>query len=314
MKLPLIAASLLLLLGCSEKNYTVSDFIMNDELRAEFQEKCQSKSSPNCTNALSAVDAVQQAKDGDVEKQVQLGEAYLAARNFKEAAAWLTRAADRGSDEAIDKLGQIGYLIGSEKNPTEEHKAILSAVESTVNAYKQTGPVLRTYLRRVAEGDTETLISLGLMYRKGEGAKQDFGKAISYFNQYAEAKDARAPGRGEYYLGYMHLDGEGFKKSEKAAVELFDRSCSAGYRSSCYALGSVYFHGGDDLEPDYKKATELLDVYSADKSIDTSALEYVDDVFEMYQKGGFGIKKDPQRVHQLKEILCPAYFLNACES
>lgn len=314
MKLPLLAASLLLLIGCGEKSYTENDFLLSDELRAEFEKKCQSDNSSNCENALSAVDAVRQAKNGVIEKQVQLGDAYLSVRNFKQAVAWLTRAAENGSDEAIDKLGQIGYLIGSEKNPSQEDKAVLTALEATLDANKKNNPVLRNYLRHVAAGDNESLIPLGIMYRRGEGAEKDFGKAASYFNRYAEAQHVQTPGYGEYYLGYMHLNGEGFSKSTMAAVELFGKSCRMGFKLSCYQLGNLYFQGGDDLQPDYKKATELLDVYSPNKQIDERAVEYADDVLEMYSKGGFGIDKDPKRVHELKEILCQHDIMDVCKS
>ncbi|EMF7494964.1 hypothetical protein V4F93_004371, partial [Salmonella enterica] len=72
--------------------------------------------------------------------------------------------------------------------------------------------------------------------------------------------------------------------------------------------------GGNEFRPDYKKATELLDVYSGEKDIDSRAISYANHLFEIYEKGGFGINKNTQRVQQLKEIVCPSYgyLLKAC--
>lgn len=315
MKVTLLTIVIVLLSACGEKNYTVDDFIKNENLRAEYQNTCQTSHSSNCKNAASALNIIQQAKNGATAQQLLLGDTYLSDRNFKEAIYWLTKAADNDNDQAIDKLGEIGCLIGSQKDISKDDKAMLNRLEEQLNTYRKKNPVLRHYLHSLSEGDAEALISLGLMYRKGEGVEQNYDKAISYFKRYTETKNVKTPGWGEYYLGYMSLNGNGFKKSDVSAARLFDKSCGLGFKLSCYKLGDLYFHGGDGLEPDYKKATELLDVYSKEKRIDTRAIEYANNVFEMYTKGGYGIEQNPQRVQLVKEIVCPdyGYLLDYCE-
>lgn len=284
-------------------------------MQLEFQRKCKDNHSLNCNNVLSALDIIQKAKKGAAEEQLLLGDTYLSDRNFKDAIYWLTKAADKDNNLAVNKPGQINYLIGSKKNLTKEDEAMLNHLEDKLNAYRKTNSVLRYYLRHLSEGDTEALISLGIMYKKGEGAEKDYDTSIFYFKRYSETKDVKTPGWGEYYLAYMYLEGNGFKKSEVSAVGLFDRSCNLGFKESCYKLGGLYFHGGDEFKPDYKKATKLLDVYSKDKHVDTRAIVYANNLFEMYEKGGFGINKNTQRIQQLKKIVCPGYgyLMNSCE-
>ena len=314
-KMKIILLTIVLLSACGEKSHTVDDFIKNDKLRIEFQKKCKSRDSLNCNNVLSALDIIQKAKEGVTEEQLLLGDTYLSDRNFKDAIYWLTKAADKDNIQAINKLGQISYLIGSNKNLTKEDEAILNHLEGKLNTYKKINSVLSYYLHRLSKGDTEALISLGLMYNEGMGTEKDYDTAIFYFERYTETKDVKTPGWGEYYLAYMYLEGNGFKKSEINAVGLFDKSCKLGFKESCYKLGDLYFHGGDEFKPNYRKATELLDVYSMDKHVDTRAIVYANNLFEMYRKGGFGINKNTQRIQQLKEIVCPSYgyLLNSCK-
>ncbi|HAU9595875.1 TPA: sel1 repeat family protein [Escherichia coli] len=298
-----------------KKNYTVDDFIKNDNLRVEFQQKCKERDSLNCHNVLSALDIINQAKKGVIEKQLLLGEAYLSDRNFKEAIHWLTKAADKDNAQAINKLGQIYYLTGSKKNLTKDDEEMFSYLEKKLSEYKKKDSVLKYYLRKLSEGDTEALISLGIMYKSGRGVEKNHDTAISYFKRYTETKGVKNPGWGEYYLAYMYLEGNGFRKSEMNAMALFDSSCNMGFELSCYKLGDLYFYGGNEFNPNYKKATELLDVYSVGKHVDTRAIEYANNLFKMYGEGGFGINKNSQRIEQLKEILCSdfRYLLDSCE-
>lgn len=89
MKIILLITTAVLLSACGEKNHTVDDFIKNDNLRIEFQKKCKGRDSLNCHNVLFALDIINQAKRGVIEKQLLLGDAYLSDHNFKEAIHWL---------------------------------------------------------------------------------------------------------------------------------------------------------------------------------------------------------------------------------
>lgn len=315
MKLILSITTLFLLSACGDKNHSVDDFIKNSDLRSKYQEKCKNNDSFNCENVLSALDIMQQANDGVIEKQILLGDVFLSSSDFKEAIHWLTKAADKDSEQAISKLGLINYLIGSKVNLTKEDEETLNFLEGKLNTYKKNDSVLRYYLRHLSEGDTEALMSLGIMFKNGTGAEKNYDTAISYFKRYTETENVKTPGWGEYYLAHMYIEGNGFKKSEINAIDFFDKSCSLGFKSSCYKLGDLYFHGGDEFNPDYKKATILLDVYSKDKHIDSRAILYANNLLEMYSKGGFGINKNTQRVQQIKEVVCTGYgyLLDHCE-
>lgn len=308
MKIILLIAGILFISACGEKEHSVDEFLKNESIRTEFQKKCKNgmhqKTSSNCNNVASAINIITQAENGIVEKQLLLGEMYFAEKNFQEAARWLTMAAEKGSYQAINKIGMIIYLIGSRKNLTKVDENFLYELEKQLNKYKNPNPVLDYYLQKLSSGDNNALISLGIMYNLGQGVKKNHDTAFSYFKSYSELNNQPTPGWGEYYLGHMYLDGEGVGKDEEKAIDLFRRSCQAKFKLSCYKLGVLYFNGGSTFKPDYKKSIKFLDVYTESSAVDIRAEEYVDKLFVMYENGGYGINKNPKRIEKIKEILC----------
>ncbi|WP_226570327.1 hypothetical protein [Mangrovibacter yixingensis] len=305
MKIFLLILGVFVISSCNDESYTLNDFLINENLRNNFKSKCVSNESKNCSYFLSSIDIIQKAEGGDIDKQMLLGEVYLAAGNFKDSIHWLTMAADNDDDIAFNKLGEIAYFFETKKDFTVNEMDAFHLLNKWDGFQrKRKGSVLRYYLNALSDGDFEALISLGIMYWRGEGVEQNYDIAISYFMRYTEAEAVKAPGWGEYYLAYMYIDGHGFNKSEISAISLFDKSCKLGFVLSCIKLGDLYFYGGNEFEPDYKRSTELLDVYFFGEYIDIRAITSADNLVEMYKNGGFGIHKNPNRVQQLHEIIC----------
>jgi hypothetical protein len=81
-------------------------------------------------------------------------------------------------------------------------------------------------------GHADSQFSLGRMYARGDGVKQDFSKAKGYFEQAA----AQNHGRALYSLGVMARNGDGQLVNQEKAVELFERAIAAGYDDARPAL------------------------------------------------------------------------------
>lgn len=81
-------------------------------------------------------------------------------------------------------------------------------------------------------GHADSQFSLGRMFARGDGVKQDFSKAKVYFEQAA----AQNHGRALYSLGVMARNGDGQLVNQEKAVELFERAIAAGYDDARPAL------------------------------------------------------------------------------
>lgn len=246
----------------------------------------------------------QQAESGVLKYQLLLGKRYSDQGDMQQSAWWLSKAAEQGSHEAIDQLGVIAYYLKSKVNPSSEDKQLFTEVEQTINASRRPQTVLDVYQQRAEKGDMDAVLSLGLMYKRGEGAPVDYALARRYFERYAAADNTASPGNGEYYLSSMYLAGNGVAVDGKKALALLAKSCELKFRLSCYALGDLYYQGGESWAKDYKKATELLDSYSAGSRPDSRAVTHIQNLFTMYREGGYGIKPNPQRIRAIKIQLC----------
>ncbi|MEJ4044073.1 tetratricopeptide repeat protein [Erwinia sp. SLM-02] len=249
---------------------------------------------------------LQQAESGMVKYQLALGERYFNDHDMPQSAYWLGKAAEQGSHEAVDRLGVMAYYLKSKSNPSAEDQQLFTEVEQTLNASRRPQTMLDIYQQRAAEGDMDAVLSLGIMYKRGEGAPQDYAQARNYFERYAASDKTSSPGSGEYYLASLYLAGNGVAVDGVKALALLQKSCDLKFKLSCYQIGDLYYQGGESWAKDYKKATALLDVYSEGKSADSRAVTHIQDLFTMYRDGGHGIQPNPQRIKAIKTQLCRA--------
>lgn len=82
---------------------------------------------------------------------------------------------------------------------------------------------------KAEQGDAMAQFNLGAKYHHGDGVKQNFRKAKTWYEKSAEQGDAFA----QYNLGVMYLDGEGVRPDDGKAKELFGRACDNGSTLGC---------------------------------------------------------------------------------
>ncbi len=118
-------------------------------------------------------------------------------------------------------------------------------------------------------------LMLGEMYLAGEGAVQDFSKALFYFHKACEA--GNEVGCSE--VGYMYEMGKGVAQDYAKAAFLYEKSCKKGDGEGCNNLGDMYYKGLGVLQ-DYEKAASFLQ-----KACDSEVVIGCMDLGNMYYTG-----------------------------
>ena len=67
------------------------------------------------------------------------------------------------------------------------------------------------------------------MYSNGQGVKQDYKKAILWYEKAANQGDVAAQSN----LGNMYANGEGVRQDKKRGKEWFGKACDNGFQMAC---------------------------------------------------------------------------------
>ena len=80
-----------------------------------------------------------------------------------------------------------------------------------------------------SQGEADAQNNLGLMYKNGEGVRQDYTKAVEWYTKAANQGIADA----QYNLGYSYYKGEGVRQNNIQAKEWFGKACDNGNQDGC---------------------------------------------------------------------------------
>ena len=101
------------------------------------------------------------------------------------------------------------------------------------------------------QGNVSAQYSLGHMYYSGEGARQDYAKAVEWYTKAANQGDADA----QYNLGVMYKNGEGVRQDYAKEMEWYTKAANQGLAQAQHNLGFMY-KNGEGVRQDYAKAVE----------------------------------------------------------
>ncbi|MGH6781016.1 MAG: tetratricopeptide repeat protein [Sphingomonadaceae bacterium] len=79
-------------------------------------------------------------------------------------------------------------------------------------------------------------LTLGYIYRDGNGAPKDFARAITMFRKACDISNIADPydgHRGCHILASYHESGDGVPRDLERALQLYEKSCKAGNDDSC---------------------------------------------------------------------------------
>lgn len=120
-------------------------------------------------------------------------------------------------------------------------------------------------------------LNTGLMYKDGNGVKQDLEKAYSYIKKSAEKNNAEA----QFWIGYMYFHGEGVEQSDKSSIEWLNKSVEQQNDMAQWLLGILYFEGnenGVEIEHNAELGIKLLKM-SAEQG-NKNSIEKLKEIYE----------------------------------
>ena len=88
---------------------------------------------------------------------------------------------------------------------------------------------MATLTRQAQSGDVAAQTILGVMYRDGDGVRQDYQRAVEWYTKAAGQGFAEA----QYNLGAMYYNGQGVSQNKSTAKRYFGQACDNGYQSGC---------------------------------------------------------------------------------
>lgn len=203
-----------------------------------------------------------------------LGLAYLQGEVFEKdinkAIDYLSKAADKGNDDAIIFLSSI-YLY-TDYVPRNLEKAI-ELLEKGIslghdNAMVQLGLIymnspidddspqkaFQLFSKADSLGNPNAASFLGIMYEKGEYVSEDKRKAFQYFLKGSSGNSEV----GHFFLGKSYYQGEIVKQNTEEAMNHFLIAANLGYTQAIYQLIDIYFNDLDYF--DIEKGRKLIDV------------------------------------------------------
>ncbi len=214
----------------------------------------------------------QTANKGDPVAQFRLGVRLAAGRvTTQQAAGWIRRAAEQGSDYAARILG---VMIENGRGERQDQRAALhwfrqaqdkncsiaepyclgSVFEHGEVGFADKSEYLEQIRFAAEQGLAEAEHLLGVMHQHGNCVPFDFGQAETWFKRAA----AQELGSASYLLAKMYQFGRrGVAKDIVLCIDCLQKSAAQGYPRAHFELGQMYA-AGRELQQDDRKAEQMF--------------------------------------------------------
>lgn len=165
---------------------------------------------------------------------------------------------------------------------------------------KQDGvKALELFTKACESGGEYGCVNAGIMYNFGNaGVKKDYAKARSYYTKGCGLDNAQAC----FNLGVMYENGEGGKKDSAKALDLYEKACDLGVGSGCLNAGVLY---GEKQQ--YGKERKL---YEKGCELDDEKACY--NLAVLYNNGQ-GARQDFKKAKELAGKACDLGYQDGCE-
>ncbi len=254
-----------------------------------------------------------------LERHIRMADSCYKSKDYNGAFLHYAFAAEAGHHSSILKIGKM--VIGKKVDIQDSSK------------------VISWFTRVATDGNTDGYFYLGVMYYDGLQVKQDYTRAIQYYQQairidsnasslnnlaviyqtgiYVKEDDSlafrlfkKAADKGIAQaivsVGYCYLEGSGTKVDYVAAKKYFEKGVANKDCKAMYALGGMY-DNGDGMPVDYLKARKLYQ--QAIDSCELPAAMY--DLGGLYEEG-LGIPVNKRKAMQLYVDACYLEYEPAC--
>jgi len=92
---------------------------------------------------------------------------------------------------------------------------------------------------RAEAGNAESQYKMGLRYTNGQGVRQDYAKAVKWFNEAAMQGHAGA----QYFSGVAYNTGRGIRQNHQTAAKLFVLAADQGHAKAQFQIGEAFING-----------------------------------------------------------------------
>lgn len=221
-------------------------------------------------NLTKAMEYYRQARDlGSAAGLHKTGKVYEDKEEYDKAFPYYKKAAIKGHWDAMVRSGALNfYGLGTAKN------------EQIAMEY---------WLKAATENRTiEAMFYIGRAYEK----KKNYAKAEEWYLK-----------AGAINPNYYSLLGEMYSLSDndipQKALEYYEKAAENGHKGSTLETANIYFSGKGGITKNYAKAAMYYEKYY-DKVMKNES--YIDNLIEMYNRGGNGIEKDKDKAKKWKAI------------
>ena len=196
------------------------------------------------------------AQQGNSIAQYNLGAIYSkgagVAQDYKEAIKWYRLAAEQKHPNAQYSLGSkymqglgvsvdfdeaIKWFRLAEENGLTEASDLVELIHEAQKHKTSTSEILKSVVNELIKGGIDAAQS------------GDFKTAHKIFSKYAKLGFSKA----QYFLGRMHLNGDGVAENIKEAIKWFKLAGEQGVVQAQFQLGGIYYWG-EKVPQDYKEA------------------------------------------------------------
>ena len=162
--------------------------------------------------------------------------------------------------------------------------------------------------------------ALGASYRYGVGEKQDFTKAMQFYNKSC----SNADGNGCYNVALMYQNGQGAAQNLDEAQTYAYRSCTLDFEAGCVLHEKILALMQKDTLT--KQAEELLQQCEQNDGIACGNIAFYYDhglqgatrnptnfsLGSLYEHGGINLKQDTKKALECYQESCDMGLENAC--
>lgn len=88
-------------------------------------------------------------------------------------------------------------------------------------------------------------------------------------------------------------------KQLQKAIENYEKAAEAGNTEAMPKIANLYYSGKNNITKDYAKAAKYYEqYYNSEKKNEA----YIDNLIEIYNRGGHGVEKDKEKAKHWKAI------------
>lgn len=211
---------------------------------------------------------------------------------------------------AITLSSALGSLLGKmyfqeRAQQNYEQSQFQSKQDATQgSAQINTRTDVRQLFEKASKGDAQAQNSLGVMYCNGEGVRQDYKRARSWFEKAAAQGYAKA----QVNLGVMYAKGQGVRQDYARARSWYEKAAAQGNAEAIALLGAMHSNG-KSVRQNRAQARKALE-----ESAEQGNVEARFTLCMMYDLGQGGVQQDKQLARKWCGLACDAGVPLGCDA